>query len=91
MATTQQQPTVEGGQSTPQVWGNIPPRNPNAPGPQLATLPRPPSLTADPDRHPGGNHVVDAARAIRNLQGRTGLLRSDLARPPDRRIHSRQP
>ncbi|MFE2585712.1 FxSxx-COOH system tetratricopeptide repeat protein [Streptomyces sp. NPDC059378] len=32
MATTQQQPTVEGGQSTPQVWGNIPPRNPNFTG-----------------------------------------------------------
>ncbi|GAB7109280.1 FxSxx-COOH system tetratricopeptide repeat protein [Streptomyces phaeofaciens JCM 4814] len=33
MATTQQQPTVESGQSTtPRVWGNIPPRNPNFTG-----------------------------------------------------------
>ncbi|QIT45273.1 tetratricopeptide repeat protein [Streptomyces antibioticus] len=33
MATTQQQPSVESGQSTtPRVWGNIPPRNPNFTG-----------------------------------------------------------
>ncbi|UXY31133.1 FxSxx-COOH system tetratricopeptide repeat protein [Streptomyces sp. HUAS TT20] len=32
MTTTQQQPTVEGGHSTPRVWGNIPPRNPNFTG-----------------------------------------------------------
>ncbi|MFI9250184.1 FxSxx-COOH system tetratricopeptide repeat protein [Streptomyces sp. NPDC053069] len=32
MTTTQQQPTVGSGQSTPRVWGNIPPRNPNFTG-----------------------------------------------------------
>ncbi|MFF6787409.1 hypothetical protein, partial [Streptomyces sp. NPDC012510] len=33
MATTLQLPSVESGQSTtPRVWGNIPPRNPNFTG-----------------------------------------------------------
>ncbi|MFE0672112.1 FxSxx-COOH system tetratricopeptide repeat protein [Streptomyces sp. NPDC058867] len=32
MTTTQTQPAVESGRSTPRVWGNVPPRNPNFTG-----------------------------------------------------------